>query len=296
VEKVGKELSADVTTYTDYGVLLASGELDAVVIAAPQFLHAEMAVGALNAGVHVFCEKPMAMTVLQCRQMIDAAQRNGKCLMIGQVLRYISVFRYVLEKACSGELGRPVAMRTIRNSGHWGKPWLTPWRLKRATCGGMLPEVNVHEIDLMLNIMGPATSVTALGGNYTYPEVDYEDFVNVQITFAGGGIGCVTSGCCDYVGQNSGEVYLERGTIVYNSLAGQVHIGRDGHESEVLAYQDIYPDAENAVAREMREFIEACLGEHPVTIPGEDGMRAVEICEAAYLSIQEGRTVDLPLP
>jgi len=295
LEEAKQQLSGDVVAYDDYANLLAASDIDAVVIATPQFLHADMTIAGLQAGLHVFCEKPMAMNVQECQRMIDAAERSDKCLMIGQVLRYISVYRYVLEQAQSGELGHPIAMRTVRSSGHWGKPWLTPWRLRRETSGGMLPEVNVHEIDLMLNIMGDARSVSALGGNYTYPEVDYEDFVNIQIQFANGGIGSVTSGCCDFVGQNSGEVYLDRGTIVYDGLARQVHVGRVGSDKEVLAYKDIYPDAENGVAREIREFIEACLGEHPVTIPGQDGMRALEVCEAAYLSIREGRRVDLPL-
>lgn len=215
--------------------------------------------------------------------------------MIGQVLRYINVYRYILEEIATGTYGKPFAMRTIRTMGRWGS-WSKPWRLRHATCGGLLLEVNVHEIDLMLRILGEATSVTAFGSRFVNDEVDYEDFVTAQITFAEGKLGSITSGSSDFLGKNAGEVFLKKGTIYFDSVTQQLHIRRDGEDRRTLPYGGIHPDWETGTYREMREFIEACLGEHPVTIPGEEAIRAVEIGEAAYLSIRERRTISLPLP
>jgi predicted dehydrogenase len=255
-----------------------------------------VSIASLKAGYTTFCEKPMAMNVRQCAAMIDAAKAAGKGLMIGQVLRYIDAYRYVLELATSGELGKAFAMRTTRTQGRWGNPWIQPWRLSYELCGGMLPEVNVHEIDLMLCILGDAVSVSAVGGHYANDQFDYEDVMTGHITFANGGVGNVTSICCDWLGRHSAEIYLEKGTIYYDSLVNEVHVGKLGEEKRVLKYGQINPEWENGVYREMREFIEACLGERDVTIPGEQGIRGVEIAEAMYLSAREKRPVALPLP
>ena len=288
-------LPGPVPEFSTYADMLAAGGLDGVVVATPQHLHVPMSIAGLEAGCHVFCEKPMGLNVRQCQSAILAAERAGKELMIGQVLRYLGQNRFVLETVRSGELGKPLAMRTSRTSGPWGS-WRKDWRLKRETCGGMLFEVNVHEIDLMLNILGEASEVTAAGFKTPGSEVDYEDFITAQIRFKDGEIGSITSACCDFVGRNGGEVFLEDGTIYYDSFCKEVHLCKQGEDKQVIPYDQVAPGAENGLAREIREFVETCLGEHPATIPGEEGLRAVEICEAAYLSASEGRPVALPLP
>ncbi len=280
--------------YNNHRVMLAKEKLDGVVVAVPQHLHAAISIDALDAGVNTFCEKPMGLSVAQCEAMLAAAQRNGKALMIGQVLRYIGVYRYVLELTRSGELGKPFAVRIIRTMGLWGS-WGRPWRLKRETCGGMLLEINAHEIDFMRCILGEAASVSATGNRFNNLENDYEDLIFAQIVFANGGMGSLTAAACDYMGRYTGEVFCEKGTIYYDSVAKTLHVQRDGTEKEVVAYDDVHPEWENGVYREIREFAETCMGEHPATIPGEEGLRNVEIAEACYQSIREGRPVSLPL-
>jgi len=281
--------------YDDFDALLKGAEPDGVVVATPQQHHAALTIAALEAGCHVFCEKPMAMDVRECDAMIAAAERTGKGLMIGQVLRYIDVYRYVLERAQSGEFGRALAVRIIRSGGRWGG-WSRPWRTQKATCGGLLYEINVHEIDFMCEILGQPTTVTALGKRFVNDEVDYEDFVTAQIAFADGGLGSLTASSCDHIGRYTGEVFLEKGTIYYDSVTSTCDVRKEDEVKEKLRYEDIGRDWESGVYREMREFVEACLGEHRITIPGEDGRRAVEVAQAGCLSIDESRTVTLPLP
>lgn len=282
--------------YSEYRRLLDAEELDGVVIASPQHMHASTSIDALDAGCTTYCEKPMALNVKECDAMIAASKRNNKGLMIGQVLRYINVYRFVLESAKSGEYGAPLAVRIIRSSGpSWGR-LLRDWRRKRETAGGLLLEINVHEIDFMRCIMGEAASVSALGKRFINKETDYEDFITVQIAFASGGFGCLTSASCDFLGKYAGEVFLEKGSISFDSSSQLVRIAKVDQEKQEIPYREVHPEWESGVYREMREFVEACLGEHPITIPGEEGMKAVEIAEACYLSIKESRRVVLPLP
>ena len=283
-----------VPTYAEHGVMLEREGLDGVVVAAPQYAHAELSIAALRAGVHVFCEKPMALSVTQCEGMIAAARESGKELMIGQVLRYVNHCRYMLELVRSGELGNPLAMHVRRTGGKWGG-WRKKWRLQRDLCGGALFEVNVHEIDLMCCILGNPVRVSAVGGHYVNDEIDYEDLISAQLTFPDGRIGSVTSSSCDFVGQNTGEIYLEQGSIHYSGRMAEVLVCKEDEDIQHVPYDEIGKDWEGATFREIREFIETCLGDHPSTIPGQEGMRNVEICQAAYLSVREKRPIELPL-
>jgi predicted dehydrogenase len=293
--KTAQDLIPTAKSYADYHSLLSGEGLDGVVIAVPQHLHAQISIDCLKAGINTFCEKPMGLSVGECRAMIETAKKFDKSLMIGQVLRYIGPYRYIIELVEAGELGAPLAMRTIRSQGGWGT-WGRPWRLKRETSGGLLLEVNVHEIDLMLGILGEAESVTGAGRHFPDTEEDFESFITAQIRFKSGAIGSITSVRGDNIGRNTAEIYLTGGTIYYDSMLEQLIICRNGKEREVLPYKDIHPEWENGVGREIREFAEACLGEHAVTIPGERGLRAVEVAQAAYQSAAEGATVTLPLP
>ena len=85
------------TLYTDIDEMLEKEELDFVDIALPTYLHAEASIKALNKGIHVLCEKPMALTVEECRQMIEAAEKNNKKLMIAQCLRFWPEYEYLKE-------------------------------------------------------------------------------------------------------------------------------------------------------------------------------------------------------
>jgi len=284
----------DAPTCADCRQVLDPSTLDGVVIAVPQHLHASLTIDALDAGIPTFCEKPMGLNVAECRAMIAASKRSGKGLMIGQVLRYIGVYRYLRELALSGEFGDAFAVRIIRTMWLWGS-WARPWRYRRDLSGGPLLEINAHEIDFMLGVLGPAAWAAAVGKRYINPENDFEDFINAQITFRNGGIGVLTSGFSDYLGRYSGEVFLSKGTFYFDSVTQTVHLKKDGQEKQVWTYADIHPEWENGVYREMREFVEACLGETSVTIPGEDGLRAVEVAEACYRSIETGKPVALPL-
>jgi len=155
--------------------LLGNKEIGAVLVAAPQFAHAELTTAAAEAGKHVFCEKPMATTLADCDRMIEACRRAGVVLMIGQVCRYHAVHGKVRELVASGEIGRPVCITVHRLGGPWRGPAARPWRLRRETSGGNLLEINAHEIDFMRWVFGDVTRVVAVGDRYANDRLDYPD-------------------------------------------------------------------------------------------------------------------------
>ena len=116
--ETAQEFDAEITASLEE--LLGHDSLDAVIIASPNYLHAQQTVAAAQAGKHIFCEKPMALNVADARQMIEAASLNGVKLMIGQVLRYIVPFVWIIEFIAAGNLGKPFGMQVTRISGPWG--------------------------------------------------------------------------------------------------------------------------------------------------------------------------------
>jgi predicted dehydrogenase len=287
---LGEELGC--AFVTDSGALLARTDVNAVIIAAPNFLHRALTEAAAAAGKHIFCEKPLALTKVDAVAMVEAARANGVKLMVGQVLRYLPPWHTVKQLVDSGELGKPFAMQTTRIGGGWGGGYHAAWRLKRETCGGPLFEINAHEIDFMRQIMGEAKRVTAGTGQYVETEIDYEDLAMLLIEFENGGYGQLLAGHCAQIGVYEMKLYCTGGTVMAGGPWG-LQYRKVGGEEVVVSAED--QQTEPGVRREVREFIECLLNDTPPTIPGEEGVRNVEIAEAALLSSAEHRAVDLPL-
>ena len=144
--------------FADYEELIRTAGIDAVVVAVPNHLHAPATISAAAAGKHVFCEKPMALTLTDCRAMIDACNSAGVKLQIGQVLRYLADFHKAIEMKDEGKLGDPRHGMIFRYSAP--KPnWGGTWRDNVSQVGHHIFEVSVHEIDFARCIFGKPVAV-----------------------------------------------------------------------------------------------------------------------------------------
>jgi len=279
-----------------YEDLLADDGVQAVVVASPQFAHAEHAVAAAEGGKHVFCEKPMAMDLDECDAMMHACRAAGVKLMIGQVCRYHGVHGKVRDMVASGEFGEPVCMTVHRLGVAWGDQWNQHWRLKKGLSGGTLLEINAHEIDFMRWVCGDVVQVYGAGGQFLDDRLDYPDLVMVTLHFASGAKGLLHAGQVSVIGGYGGRVDCERGSIVFPAIWGEgagIRSQKQGEEEAFLPVDDIV--VETPVTHELRDFVQCILDDAPAPIPGEEGRAAVEIGIAAYQSIQTGLPVALPL-
>ncbi len=284
--------------YASYSELLEKADVDAVMIASPPNVHRPMAECAAAAGKHILCEKPMSPTVAGCDAMIAATEAGGVKLMIAQVLRYIPPFYWFREKIGSGEFGKVIGILVERIGGDWAAHHRVPWRFKRAESGGNLMEINAHELDFMRCIAGDATRVYAVGDNYIRGEQDYEDVVLASINFANGAVAVLHSSnaCHGDLGAYAGRILYEGGTFFFDSGAGAdsaIRYGIAGGDVQEQRIADI--EVENPVRHEVRLFVEAVLNDTDVPVPGSEGRAVVELAQAAYMSIAEGRPIDLPL-
>jgi len=273
---------------TDYHEALDNPAVDAVIIATPNYLHASMAVDAAHAGKHIFTEKPMALCVADCDAMIAAARQAGVKLMVGQVLRYIGNFAKAKQIIDSGELGKPFAIEVDRIN---NSPGRGDWRTSKAKTGGMLPEVNVHELDFMAYVLGEPVSVYAQSGHFGANAYDFDDELFAIVRFEGGGIGSLHASFCAKIGRYHTKILCENGAIFFGHAPGEAIIQRASGEPETLDSSDV-PDPHQ---RELGEFLDAIRTGAEPKIPGEQGRRAIGMCEGADISAGTGQVVRLPL-
>ncbi|MCD6360629.1 MAG: Gfo/Idh/MocA family oxidoreductase [Armatimonadetes bacterium] len=171
------DLSAQ-ARYTDMSEMIASEELDVVDICTPTHTHADLACEALGAGLNVICEKPMARTVQQCDQMIQAAEDAGKLLFIAQCIRFWPEYEVLAGMIESGELGAVRAAKFMRQSAPptWASNnWLSDPELS----GGALLDLHIHDVDFILSVFGKPDGVISRAVNgvdliesaYLYDEI-----------------------------------------------------------------------------------------------------------------------------
>ncbi|MEE1026393.1 MAG: Gfo/Idh/MocA family oxidoreductase, partial [Acutalibacteraceae bacterium] len=151
---------------TDYKEILKLDYVDAVDICTPNYLHSIIAVDALNAGKHVFCEKPDAVSVEETEKMKAAAEKNGKVLMVMRNNRWRATAQFLKQYIESGKMGDVYAARCgwVRRRGIPGRGgWFTT---KAQSGGGPLIDLGVHMIDLTMYLMGNPTPVSVVGCTY----------------------------------------------------------------------------------------------------------------------------------
>ena len=153
--------------YSDWKELIADEEVDAVYIATPVHLHAAQAIAAAQAGKHVLCEKPMAMTVAECDEMIAACSENNMRLGVAYYRHFYPVIDRIRSILASGEIGAPILAQV--NAFEWFDPpashprhWLLERRLSG---GGPMFDFGCHRIEVLINLFGKIKQVKSLVGN-----------------------------------------------------------------------------------------------------------------------------------
>ena len=269
--------------------ILADPGVTGVIIATPHHLHDGPTIDAANAGKHVFVEKPMALSSAACQQMIDAAKAAGTKLMVGQVLRYLEPYDTLRAVATSGDYGKPVAAVVWRSSLGWGLR--QDWRRQSDTHGGILFEVAVHELDLIQCILGPISTVMAVGGQFTPKDHGVEDLTLLNVRFRDGGFGHFQHGVGDPEGKSMMKVWCEQALLAceWNAREPIRVKPLDGSDAKGKPMQF----NRNGVQHEIDLWIEAILEDKPVPIPGEVGMHNIKVVEAAKESMSTGEAVDI---
>lgn len=284
--------------YVDYHDVLKDPDIDVVHICTPHHIHGDMAAEALEAGKHVLCEKPMALTLKDAERMIEARNRSGKNLGICFQNRYNESSKYMKELLSSGELGRVIGGRGQvtwdRKPAYYEN---SPWRGRWATeGGGVLINQAIHTFDLLQWLTGPVESVEAgIGTRRLKEAIEVEDTVDILMTGSDGKrILFYASNCYVKNAPVELEIICEKGSVkmvgnvVVTEKDGQITT-KDYSSGQVLG-KDYWGSGHGFLIDDFYR----CIGEgRDFPVSGEEAMVSVKLLEAVYRSAREGTAVNV---
>ena len=279
----GTELAVS-TRYTDYRQVLADAAVKAIVVVTPTSLHRDIVVAAAQAGKHILCEKPLAMTAAECDDMIRATEKYRVKLQIGFMRRFDAGFVAAKQRLDAGEIGDVVLVKSLTHGPSIPKPWM--YDIQKSN--GPLAEVNSHDIDTLRWFTGSEfATVFAVAGNYRCPDAkqDFPDFYdNVILTarFRNGMQGSISGA------QGVGYGYDARCEVL--GQKGIITAGAWPAPGMAKSWQTLFADAYRA---EDEDFVRCILEDREPRVTGLDGKRAVEVVNAGNESIRTGRLVKL---
>ena len=292
-DKAGSELGAP--AFASLETALEGAAFEGVVITTPTFTHAQLAVLAAGAGKHVFCEKPMALTLQECDAMAQAAERAGVVLQIGFVRRFQPEFVEARRRIEAGEIGRPMVVKSLTRG-----PGLPPaWAHDLRRSNGMLAEVNSHDFDCTRWFVGSdiervyAETANFKGQERQVSAPDFYDNAVVSLRFASGALGTVDGTCpADYGYDARVEVLGTEGLLVVgqNQALALLEIRSRG-QGEVPTFASWPQRFEAGYRSELAGFAEAALSASPPAVGAADGRAAVAAVLASNRSWLEGRPV-----
>ena len=282
------ELGKDIRACGDYREILASEEVDAVVIVVPDQLHRQIAVAALEAGKHVLCEKPMALTIEDCRAMIAAARRSTGKFMVGQICRFTPGFLAAKRLIDAGEIGELFYVES--EYAHDYEHILQPgsWRLdplRHGFLGG-----GCHAVDLLRWIAGDPTEAAAFSNKKMLPISPTDDCMVAILKFPRDVIGkiFVSTGCKRSYTMRS-AFYGSKGTIITDNTSPSMQVFKVDSSCGATVPM-LYPvsiSSHNAVG-EIQTFVDCVRTDAPVPTDAWEGARTVCASLAAIRSSQSG--------
>jgi predicted dehydrogenase len=284
-------------TYTDLQAMADDPDIDAVVIGLPNYLHAPVTNQMLAAGKHVLCEKPMATTVAEAEQMVEAAQRSGRKLMIAHMWRFDREILWLRDVVASGALGKVFKAKSHAIWLYEGPP-LDRWFVQRPYAGGgVLADMGIHSIDTLRYVLGGArpTKVYATTGT-VFRDIELEDTATLILEFEGGIVGLIEAGWYHLYADG-----LEGYTQVYGSqgyaraLPSELHSHVEGVWS--VTRPQMPPRKQQCdlpmYQAQMDAFLDCILEDKEPSPGGADGLWAMRVLEAAYRSAATGKAVTI---
>lgn len=282
-------------TYEEFDELIANPDVDLIDICLPPAWHADMAVKALEAGKHVFCEKPIALKPADADRMVEAAAANNRLLMIGHVLPFFPEYRFAYDAITGGEYGKLLGgtFKRIIDDPKWLKDF---WNADKV--GGPMLDLHVHDAHFIRLVFGMPTAVTTTGSMRD----ELAELFTSQFQFEDENLSAVAaSGAIAQHGRSfthGYEIYLERATIMF-------YFAVIGGEAQALLPLTVLGEGDSvtrpelgsgdpldAFAAELREVVASVAeGKESPLLGGQLARDAVVLCQKQTESLAHRKTV-----
>lgn len=307
--------------YTGFREMLKHAGAEAVVIGTPHPLHAEPAIAAAEAGVHVLVEKPMAARLEDCDAMLAAARKHGTLLSVISQRRWYEPVLRMRGAIDAGKIGAPAlgvfSMFSWRDRSYYQSD---PWRGKWATeGGGVLVNQSPHHLDLLQWFLGDIEEISGYWANLNHPEIEVDDTAVATIRFRGGRLGSIVTSVSQRPGlfskihvhgSNGASIGVEtdRGaTFVAGvseiaepplndlwTIPGEEHRLAEFQAADRARFQHVNATT-HYHALQIQDFLSAIRQARAPLVTGDDGRKVVEMFTAIYRSQCEGRPIRFPV-
>ncbi len=307
-----KDNYPEIPIYTDYRDMLSSGLIDAVIISVPHRLHCDIAIEALNCGLHILVEKPIDVTVTKAKALNEAIEKSGKKAAIMFNQRTNQIFQKAREIVKSGQLG--ALKRTVWIVTNWYRTqyyydsgdWRATWA---GEGGGVLLNQAPHNLDIWQWICGVPTEIKAVCDIAKFHNIEVEDDVTILTRYENGATGAFITSTGEFPGTNRleisgelGKIVLENNTLKWWKLpinerefCATVEQSFPTIETE---YSEFVSQNTNDIAYQgiLQNFANAILKDEELLSPAIEGINELSISNAAYLSSwKNGANIKLPI-
>ncbi|NMH71486.1 Gfo/Idh/MocA family oxidoreductase [Bacillus sp. RO2] len=280
--------------------------VDAVTICTPNKFHAEITIAALEAGLHVFCEKPMAMRPDECEAMVAAAEKSGKQLAIAYHYRFMKESVAAKRLMDADEIGRPIVARA-RGMRRRKVPGWGVFTNKELQGGGSLIDYGCHLLDLSLWLLGNPKPVEVMGsaynelskipgqvnqwGSFDHETFEVDDHVTAYIKFEGGASLLFETSW-------SANVKGDEESVSISGISGGVdlfpfHVNQMKHGMLLNTEADWVPGEDDPSLPQAENFVNSCLGLEELIVKPQQAMQVSLIIDAIYRSSETGKSVSL---
>lgn len=297
--------------FTDADALLRSGDVDAVVIATPHYQHVSIGIAALEAGLHIMVEKPIAAHKADAERLIAAARAHPKQVFAAMFqLRVEPRYLKLRQLIQGGELGEIMRVSWIntdwfRTDAYYASSgWRATWK---GEGGGVLINQCLHNLDTLQWLLGMPAKVRAFCQLGRYRRIEVEDTVTAYLEWAGGATGTFISTTAEAPGTNRLEIVGSRGRVVLehdrlvfdrNEVDAQEfnRTSTSGFaKPETWKVEIPIGNATLPHAHLIQAFVDGILDGKPPLVAGEEGMASIELANAILYSSLTDQTLTLPL-
>lgn len=278
--------------YTDYREMVRQEKPDIVIINLPHFLHKEAAIWCAEQGCHVLLEKPMALNVQECTEMLDAFARHGVRLAIGHMQRFIGEYRTAKRLIDSGELGELLFIQDCRYGNYFSEK-RPAWFLDRARSGGgVVINLGSHSMDRVMWLAGSRFAKVKAKMTYRSPGVEVEGSASMYLETESGVPAHIAVNGYQSELVNTTELQFTQGSLLIRP-GHRVQLSRAGKEPEPVAVEQ----EGTTFSRQWEYVLDALRTGAEMSISGEYGMTVMAAVEAAYRSQDTGseQTIEYPV-
>lgn len=310
LEIAKQKLGGGIKYFNSGEELIYSGAADAVIIATPHYSHPELSIKALEAGLHVVCEKPAGVYTKQVKQMNDVARKSKGLFTIMFNQRTKCIYRKMKEIVQSGGIGELKRVNWIITNWYRSQSYYdsSDWRATWAgEGGGVLVNQCPHQLDLLQWIVGELPiRVRAFCHFGKWHDIETEDDVTAYLEYSGGATGAFITSTADCPGTNRFEIIGTKGKLVCEKDNLEYYIlktderefnrtYKGGFGEPVVEKQEVVPDGQNPQhIGILNNFANAVLGTEKLFVDGTEGIKGVQLMNAMLLSTWLNKTVEIP--